>query len=338
MLRLRDFSLDNCHAQVDFPKMKRGKVLASCFAFYIPADCPAPYGYAGKLRLETLRQLGLNAGVAAQASSSVQIEENLRKDLLSIVFALENGSPIGDSFEKLQEFYDYGVRYVTLTHSADNQICDSCTGGGTWGGLSPFGKKLVREMNRIGMTVDLAHCSNDTVRDVLAITQEPVVYTHGACHSLCPHRRNLPDELLKGIAQTGGVVGMSVYPLFLDQDFEKVLEDSGLPAEDWIETEFIKDPSSVRKRLAWENLQDRLLALPRPGAGYMWRHLEHALKVCGAEHVGIGTDYDGIEITLSGMETIENLGPMLEGLFKSHGCSDDLASAVMSGNFMRILG
>lgn len=336
MLRLRDFSLDNHHAQVDFPKMKRGGVYASFFACYVPCDKPDPLEYARSLMDVTKRQIASNPGVVALARSSSEIKENYDNGLISIILALENGAPIGNSFEILHELYDEGVRYVTLTHSKDNRICDSCSGSGTWGGLSPFGKELVREMNRIGMLIDLAHCSNDTVRDVLRITSQPVAFTHGSCSALCNHRRNLPDELLRGIAETGGVVGISLYPSFISPEFDKVLKDSGLESKSWIEDKFISDPSNADYRKAWESLQDELAALPRPGVGTYADHLEHAIEICGVEHIGIGTDYDGIEVTPRGMETIESL-PLVFGELSRRGYSDRELSLIASGNYLRLL-
>ena len=317
--------------------MRRGGVYASFFACYIPADKQEPLSYAKSLIDVTKRQVSRNSGVAALATSKEEIEKNYSNGLISVVLALENGSPIGDSFEILKDFYDAGVRYVTLTHSQDNQICDSCSGRGTWGGLSPFGKRLVREMNRIGMLVDLAHCSNDTVKDVLDITTEPVVFTHGSCSSICDHRRNLPDYLMRGIADTGGVVGISLYPCFISNEFNRILDESGLMAESYKEDMFISDPSNPEYRREWEELQDKLNSLAgRPELGLYADHIEHAIEVCGVGHVGIGTDYDGIEVTPVGMETIAGLSEVFVEL-KNRGLSDSDASLVASGNFLSLL-
>lgn len=336
MLRLRDFSLDNHHAQVDFPKMKRGGVSASFYACYIPSGKEEPLAYAKSLIEVAKRQLEANSEVAALSCSKAEVEKNYNNGIISIVLALENGSPIGDSFEILQDFYDAGIRYVTLTHSQDNQICDSCTGKGRWGGLSPFGKRLVREMNRIGMLVDLSHCSNDTVRDVLEITSEPVVFTHGSCSSICSHPRNLPDDLMRGIAETGGVVGISLYPCFISDGFRKVLSDSGLSELSYVEDRFISDPSNPEYRRAWEELQDRLALLPRPEVGVYADHICHALEVCGEDHVGIGTDYDGIEVTPDGMETVAGL-PLVFRELSERGLPEDVVAKVAGENLLKLL-
>ena len=169
MYRLRDYSLDNPNAQVDFPKLRRGGVDCSFFAAYVPARLEGEEAtvYARKLLDEAHRQVEANSDKVAIARCSSGIRRNRRSGLTSVVLAIENASAVQESFELLAEFKKRGVRYITLTHSADNQVGDSCTGNGRWGGLSPFGRELVREMNRIGMMVDVAHASNKTIEDVL---------------------------------------------------------------------------------------------------------------------------------------------------------------------------
>ena len=338
MLRLRDYCKDNPHAQVDFPKMKRGGVDASFFALYIPASLGPKEAseYAFKLLDETDRQVAAATGTVAYATTAEEVKENQRKGLISILLGLENASAIQHDMELLHEFYKRGVRYVTLTHSADNQICDSCTGRGTWGGLSPFGRDLVREMNRIGMLVDVAHCADSTIREVLEVSDSPVVYTHGCCRALASHKRNLSDELLRSIARSGGVVGMSIYPCFLSDDFCTTLENSGLLKKSKVEEAFIQDPASEKKRAAWEKLQDSLAALPRPGVSLVVDHIEHAIDVCGIEHVGIGTDYDGIEVTAAGLEDISRLGLTLDVLH-GRGYRNSEVELVAGENFLRLL-
>lgn len=338
MLRLRDFGKDNTRGQVDFPKLKRGGVDASFFALYIPArlNSDDAAAYMQRLLAETHRQLAANPDKCALAMSRAQVEANKAAGLFSVLLGLENGSPIGHDLSAIERLYLQGVRYITLTHSADNQICDSCSGSGTWGGLSPFGREVVREMNAVGMMIDLAHCSDSTVRDVLELTDSPVAYTHGCCRALASHRRNLSDELLRGIAAGGGVVGMSIYPCFLSDEFVKVLADSGLEDESWKEDEFIKDPGNAAKADAWADLQERLSALPRPGIECVADHIMHAVEVCGAEHVGIGTDYDGIEVTAAGLEKVSEFGKIWDVL-RRRGVSDNDVNLIAGENFLGLL-
>lgn len=309
MYRQRDFGVDNHHAQVDFPKMLKAGIGASFFAMYISPSYKGADAteYAYKLIKCTEDQVRTNADKIAFARTAEEVEINHSKGLTSIIMALENGSAIQEDFSIMKDFYDRGLRYITLTHSADNQIGDSCTGKGTWGGLSPFGKELIPEMNRLGMMIDVAHTSEATVYDVLERSISPVVYTHGCCKALCDHKRNLTDAQIKAIADSQGIVGMSVYPCFLDKDFRKILDDSKLEEQMWIEDEFIADPGNPLKREAWEELQDKLNSLVRPSVGRVVDHIDHAVEVAGIDHVGIGTDYDGIEVTPVGMENISGL-------------------------------
>ena len=340
MLRLRDFGQDNARGQVDFPKMLRGGVRASFFAAYVPASLSgnAATDYAGRLLDETRRQVFANPDKAALATSASGVQEIVRSGRVAVMQGIENASALdgGDPVELLGSFYRRGVRYITLTHSADNAYADSCTGNGRWGGLSPLGERLVGEMNRIGMMIDLAHASDGTMRDVINRTSAPVAYTHGCCRALASHRRNISDELMKGIAGTGGVVCMSIYPCFLDDGFVKILGESGLEEKSYIEDEFIRDPSDPAKREAWYAVTDELAALPRPSVSRVVDHIEHAVSVVGVEHVGIGTDYDGIEVTAEGLEDVSRFGLVTEEM-RRRGFSRRDISMIAGGNLLRVL-
>lgn len=295
MLRQRDYTIDNPGVQVDFPKMVKGGVDASFFALYIPADMKE--GQARSHAYAMLEELEIQVGKAkdkvAFARSAEEVAANKARGLISILLGLENASPIGHDIAVLEDLAAKGVRYVTLTHSEDNQICDSCTGKGKWGGLSPFGREFVKEMNRLGVLVDVAHCADSTIREVLEVSEKPVVYTHGCCRALHGHPRNLSDELLKGIASRGGVVGMSIYPDFLSS---------------------VKDP----------------------GVGKVVDHIEHAIDVCGIDHVGLGTDYDGIDYTASGLEDISKFRRILDVLH-GRGYTQKEVDKVAGENFLNLL-
>ncbi len=341
MLRLRDFGKDNARGQVDFPKMLRGGVGASFFAAYVPASLSgkAATDYACRLLDATDSQLIANPDKVAKATSASAVRRIVRSGRVAVMLGIENATALdgGESSELLKEFYRRGVRYITLTHSADNLYADSCTGNGRWGGLSPQGGQLVREMNGIGMMIDLAHSSDGTMRDVLRLTSAPVAYTHGCCRSLASHRRNISDELMRGVAETGGVVCISIYPSFLDDAYMRILEESGLGEKSYIEDEFIRDPSDPVKREAWYELSDELAALRRPGVARVVDHIEHAVSVAGVEHIGIGTDYDGIEVTADGLEDISRFGLVLDEM-RRRGFGRSDISKIAGDNLLRVLG
>ncbi len=340
ILRLRDLSLDNDHAHVDFPKLKRGGVDGAFFALYVPGNLETEeaFEYSQRLLEGVERAVEANSSSVAFATDSAQAFSNKQEGRFSVFLGLENGSPIGNSFDRLKWFYDRGVRYVTLCHSSDNQICDSCASKvKRWGGLSPFGKELVAEMNRLGVLIDVSHISDASFYDVLKYSDRPVVATHSCCRALCPHPRNMTDDMIRSLASAGGVIQINFYPLFLDSGFAEVLSGSGLEEKGgYVEKEFINDPSDPLKRAAWNRIQDEIQALPRPSFKLIADHIDHVVALAGIDHVGIGSDFDGIEVTPEGMEDISMMPKLFEEL-RRRGYSETDLEKIASGNFFRIL-
>ena len=340
ILRLRDLSLDNDHAHVDFPKLKRGGVDGAFFALYVPGNLETEeaFEYSQRLLEGVERAVEANSSSVAFATDSAQAFSNKQEGRFSVFLGLENGSPIGNSFDRLKWFYDRGVRYVTLCHSSDNQICDSCASKvKRWGGLSPFGKELVAEMNRLGILIDVSHISDASFYDVLKYSDRPVVATHSCCRALCSHPRNMTDDMIRSLASAGGVIQINFYPLFLDSGFAEVLSGSGLEEKGgYVEKEFINDPSDPLKRAAWNRIQDEIQALPRPSFKLIADHIDHVVALAGIDHVGIGSDFDGIEVTPEGMEDISMVPKLFEEL-RRRGYSEADLEKIASGNFFRIL-
>lgn len=340
ILRLRDLSLDNDHAHVDFPKLKRGGVDGAFFALYVPGNIETEeaFEYSQRLLEGVEQAVEANSSSVAFATDSAQAFSNKQEGRFSVFLGLENGSPIGNSFDRLKWFYDRGVRYITLCHSSDNQICDSCASKvKRWGGLSPFGKELVAEMNRLGILIDVSHISDASFYDVLKYSDRPVVATHSCCRALCPHPRNMTDDMIRSLASAGGVIQINFYPLFLDSGFAEVLSGSGLEEKGgYVEKEFINDPSDPLKRAAWNRIQDEIQALPRPSFKLIADHIDHVVALAGIDHVGIGSDFDGIEVTPEGMEDISMMPKLFEEL-RRRGYSEADLEKMASGNFFRIL-
>lgn len=339
ILRLRDLSVDNDHAHVDFPKLRRGQVDGAFFALYVPASKTGgdAYEYAWKLMDGVRDSLAENSDIARLAVSPEDGYDNKSNGLFSVYVGLENGSPIR-TVDDLQDFYDAGVRYVTLCHSADNQICDSCASKvKTWNGLSPFGREVVTEMNRLGMLVDVSHISDEAFYDVLRCSSKPVVATHSCCRALADHPRNMTDDMIKALAAAGGVLQINFYPLFIDGGFSDVLAASGIIERgESVETEFIADPSDSEKRRAWNMIQDELAALPRPSYKLIVDHIDHAVKLAGIDHVGIGSDFDGIEVTPYGLEDISMMPRIFEEM-RARGYSESDIEKVAGRNFFRVM-
>ena len=337
MTRGRDIGKNNGRGHVDLPKLKAGGVDASFFALYTSAEMApdAATRYALEMLGRIYDQVGAHPELAAIAKTPSEALENKEKGLVSIFIGMENGSPIQKSLSLLRVFYRLGVRYMTLTHNADNEIADSAAQGSRWHGLSPFGREVVEEMNRLGMIIDIAHASDETFYDVLRCSKSPIVSTHSCCRALAHHRRNLSDEMLRTLADKGGVIQINFYPVFLSDAFAKTLADSGLESKSWTEQDWISDPLNPEKTAAWNSVLDEFAALPRPSYKDVVDHIDHAVKVAGIDHVGIGSDFDGIEVTPEGLDDVSKIGVIFDEMTR-RGYSDDEIEKIAGQNFMRV--
>ena len=341
ILRLRDISLDNPYAHVDLPKLRRGGVDGAFFALYVPAaldnDPEAARAYAYRLLDGVRSSLEHEAG-AVITTSVEQALKNKEEGIFSVFLGLENGAAIGDSLDELQRFYDVGVRYMTLCHTGNNLICDSCAPAvKRWNGLSPFGKEVVAQMNRLGMIIDVSHISDDAFNDVIRYSTKPVAATHSCCRALASHPRNMTDDMIRDIASVGGVVQVNFYPVFLDQDFPAMLDASGIMERgEQVEREFIADPADPQKREAWNKVQDELNALNRPSFKKIVDHIDQIVSLVGIDYAGLGSDFDGIEVTPEGMEDISKFALVFDEM-RARGYSEDDIQKVASDNFFRVM-
>ena len=295
--RGRDVALDNDNAHVDFPKLKRGGVDGAFFALYISPERNDAQALEYALELYACMQetLKANAHQAALTVSKAQAYENKAKGLFSVFLGLENGSPIGKSLDVLRDLYAKGIRYMTLCHSANNEICDSCaTAEKRWRGLSPFGREVVAEMNRLGMLIDVSHISDEAFYDVLECSTKPVVATHSCCRALAGHPRNMTDDMIRALAAKGGVIQINFYPYFLVNGYEE-----GQPA---------------------------------PSYKAVADHIDHVVSLVGINHVGIGSDFDGIEVAPEGLEDASMMPVLFEEL-RLRGYSQEDIKKIASDNF-----
>ena len=302
IIRGRNIGLDNPDAHVDFPKLRRGGVDACFFALYTPNTISEDESLRKVMRMLAAVQDALEAN-PDKAALATTPEEALRlkeKGLTAIFLGMENALPLGKDLALLRFFHRAGVRYVTLTHNGDNEICDSAAEGKRWGGLSPFGREFVAEMNRIGMLVDIAHCSDKTFYDCIEVSSAPIVSTHSCCRALCDHRRNLTDDQLRALSDKGGVCQINFYPVFLSGQYDEE-----------------KD-------------------LNRPGIKEVVDHIDHAVNVAGIDAVGIGSDFDGIEVAPAGLDDISKIGLVFDEMAR-RGYSEGEIEKVAGLNFMRVL-
>ena len=338
LIRLRDIGIDNRYGHVDFPKLRRGGVGGSFFALYTPAEMApdAATRYALEMISAVYDAVDGSPDYAALAFSPEEAERNAKEGLISIFMGMENGSPIQQSLPLLRTFYRLGVSYVTLTHNGDNAIADSAAEGKRWHGLSPFGKEVVAEMNALGMMIDLSHASDETFWDCIRLSQAPVVATHSCCRALCHHRRNLTDEMLQALGEKDGSVGINFYPAFLSERFLSDPADAALFEEgEKVEAAFIAAPSDVSRIRAWEEMQDRLHAIWRPGVKEIVDHIDHAVSIAGIDHVGIGSDFDGILLPPAGLENVSRIGCIFDEM-RQRGYGETEISKIAGENLLRV--
>ena len=268
------------------------------------------------------------------ATSTADIMRAKREGKVGVLMGIEGGHAIENSLSALREFYRLGVRYMTLTHNNTNEWADACCDEAKHNGLSEFGKEVVGEMNRLGMFVDVSHVSDKTMADVLDVSKAPVIASHSSARVFSNHKRNIPDELLKRFAQNGGVVMVNFYPVFLDEKVRTadIERDAKLKAQrDALRAQFKDD----RKRLD-EELKKLNDANPIPNTtlSMLVDHIDHIAKVAGVDHVGLGSDFDGVPNLPEGIKDVAGLPNITYELLR-RGYSERDVLKILGGNFMR---
>jgi membrane dipeptidase len=237
---------------------------------------------------------------------------------------MENGSPVGNSLDNIKYFYDRGIRYITLTHSKDNQICDSSYDSlHKWNGLSPFGAEVVREMNRVGIMVDISHVSDSAFYDVLAVTSEPVIASHSSCRHFTPgFERNMSDDMIRALGENGGVIQINFGATFLDsvaRENQSILE--GLIADLKKVNLTSRDPES-RELIAKTGKSELELYSTVDRAA---DHIDHVVQLTGIDHVGLGSDFDGVDDSLPiGLKDVSEYPNLIYALLKRGYSTEDI--------------
>ena len=255
-----------------------------------------------------------------------------RAGKIASLIGVEGGRQIGASLPALRQFYRLGARYMTLTHNQTTEWADSATDEAKFDGLSPFGERVVMEMNRLGMLVDLSHVSPMTMRDTLRITRAPVIFSHSSAGGVTPHPRNVPDDVLRLLPANGGVVMVNFVPGFLSQ---QVWDWSAAQAA---EEARLKAIHRASKAAVEAGVKAWAAAHPRPATDVriVADHIDHVARVAGHDHVGLGGDYDGIPYTPTGLEGVETY-PVLFAELIRRGWSDSNLAKLAGGNVLRAL-
>jgi membrane dipeptidase len=346
-----DLRQDLPEGNIDIPKLKRGAVDLQVFACYVgpPADDLEKAGAAKKAfdEIEAVdRLVGQNPDDLEVVLTYEDAARLRNTGKTAVLIGIEGGYAIEDDLDLLRAFHRAGVRLMTLTHWTHTDWADaSGDPAPTYGGLTEFGEKVVQEMNRLGMVVDVSHAHDETFWDVMRVSTAPVVASHSCCRALSDYHRNLTDDMLKALAKNGGMIGINFLPGFLNAEIEKrqtalhsgILKKYGL-ADAEPASIMRADPATREKIFAEFRVGDAELAktLPRVDVGTVVDHIDHVVKVVGnADHVGLGSDFDGISATPVGLENAGKLGAITEEL-QRRGYKEDDIRKILGGNFYRI--
>jgi membrane dipeptidase len=314
----------------DLARLAEGHIGGQFWSVYIPGDLDG--GRFAMAQLEQIdiarRMIAMYPDKLAPAYTADDIEREFKDGKIASLMGMEGGHAIENSLGALRAYYALGVRYMTLTHNVTLDWADAALDSAKHGGLTPFGKEVVREMNRLGMLVDLAHVSAGTMSDALDATRAPVIFSHSGARAIVDHPRNVPDSILARLKQNGGVVMVPVVPEFVSRAV-KAWQDQA----DAALSEMRTAPDSVRRqaRRAW------MAAHPRPHATVkdVADVIEHVRDVAGVDHVGIGADYDGITSTPDGLPDVSSY-PVIFAELIHRGWSDADLAKLAGKNVLRV--
>ena len=316
-----DVGQPQTQTHTDLPRLRAGGVGAQFWSVFVPCS------EGERSVLSTLEQvdaayslIGRYADDLAPATTADEVEGAWREGRIACLMGAEGGHQIQESLAVLRLYHRVGIRYLTLTHNDNVAWADSATDERVLGGLSDFGRDVVREMNRIGMLVDLSHVSHDVMRDALDIVTAPVMFSHSSAYAVCDHPRNVPDDVLARLAGNGGTCLVTFVPRFVSQ----AMRDWSLRAEERAVAEGV-DPRDVGAFQAFEASFALEVPAPRVTLADVVAHVEHVREVAGIDHVGLGGDYDGVEWLPEGLEDVSSYPRLLSALRDRRWSDDDLA-------------
>jgi membrane dipeptidase len=318
----------------DMERLHRGRVGAQFWSVYIPSEVTGDAAIR-----ETIEQIDVvkrmvkaypgDLALAGTADDIVRIHKTGR---VASLIGIEGGHQIGGNLAALRLFYELGARYMTLTHFKNNEFADSATDDPKYHGINDFGRTVIHEMNRLGMLVDLAHVSDETMRAALQVSKAPVIFSHSSARALDDHPRNVPDDILKLTAANGGVAMINFYSAYVSDNLrrwnaEHAAEDARLKSL------FVGQPEKRDAAMkAWEQASPAPLATVAGVAD----HVEHVAKVAGYDHVGIGGDLDGIDAAPAGLGSVSGY-PLLFAELIRRGWSDANLAKLAGGNLLRVM-
>jgi membrane dipeptidase len=336
-----DLAPRNGKGSVDIPRMKEGGLDAIFFAVWMPSKVRGPIAVErAQKQIDAVHaQVKKHANDLVFATTADEIRAARAQNKIAILLGIEGGHMINSDLETLRQYAQEGVRYMTLTHSGNAEWADSSTDKPAHNGLSPFGKQVIAEMNRLGMIVDVSHVSDKTFHDVLATSKAPIFASHSNCRALCDHPRNMSDAMIRELAAKGGLIQINFHVGFLSQEFRnaeradpKINQAIGLEVHkrcgdkegcqliegDRITREFVE--AGKLPRVDWTKIID---------------HIDHAVKIAGVDHVGIGSDFDGANMPF-GMEDASMLPKITDALLQK-GYTEGDVKKILGENTLRLM-
>jgi membrane dipeptidase len=317
----------------DLPRLQRGGVGAQFWSVYVPAELQGEAAVVTTLeQIDLVRRLAARyPGALELAYTAADVKRIMADGRIASLLGAEGGHSIANSLGTLRALYALGVRYMTLTHNLNLPWADSATDQPAVGGLTAFGREVVREMQRLGMLVDLSHVAPTTMSDALDTAEAPVIFSHSSALAICDHPRNVPDAILTRLAANGGLCMITFVPAFVSQrcrdwdlGLSAEMDRQGLDHRDWSSRRKFKDEWAATH--------------PRPGAtlAEVVAHAEHVREVAGIDHIGIGGDYDGVDALPAGLEDVSSYPALIDALL-SRGWSEQDCSKLTCGNLLRVL-
>jgi len=326
--------------QTDLARLRRGGVGGAFFAAYVPCALQGPPATTMMFeQIDVIRRIAERYPKdLALAASAADVERARREGRVAVLIGVEGGHAIGNSLATLRQAYACGARYLTLTHLKSSDWADAAIWPGVGedslrhGGLTPFGREVIREMNRLGMLVDLSHTAEATMRAAIETSVAPVIFSHSGARAVCDHGRNVPDDVLRALARNGGVVMVDFVPGFTTGEYR---DWEGPAWAEWrrLEKEHPDDRKAVVAEFAsWKAGHPA----PRVTVAQVADHVDHVRQVAGVDHVGIGTDYEGSESFPEGLEDT-SCYPALFAELMRRGYSADEIAKISRGNILRVM-
>lgn len=335
---------DRRSGKIDLPRMREGGLDAEFFAAFVGQGPRTPEGY-GRAKDRALQAIEAVRKMTEEYPAEIGLAlipddaRRLKKEgLLSAFIGMENGYPLGLDVSLVEFFFDRGVRYITLCHSSDNDICDSSTDrrDPQDNGLSDFGRKIVEECNRVGMMVDISHASDKSFFDVLAVTKAPVIASHSSARAVCDNPRNLSDDMLRALARNGGVIQICFLSAYVKAPVPNPERDAAMKA---LEAKHgplraVQDEALRAQAMAEREAIYREFPPDRATVADLVGHIDHVKKVIGVDYVGIGTDFDGGG-GVDGCDDVSGMIHVTEELIR-RGYTDREIEKIWGGNFIRV--